>query len=181
MRRSAAARRYARALFALARESQSTDAVRGELSAMAGLFGESPELSHALFRPLYPAEQRRAVLESVAQRLGTSDTVRHFLAFLIDQRRLVEFETIREEYERLADAAAGRTVANVVTASPLSDAQRQRLSRALSERTGQQVELSVEIDPSLVGGAVARVGTVVFDGSLETQLAQLRSSLTRGS
>lgn len=181
MRRSAAARRYARALFSLAREAQSTDAARGELSAMAGLFEESAELSQALFRPLHPVEQRRGVLDGVCQRLGTSETVRHFLAFLIDQRRLVDFDTIREEFERLADAAAGRTHASVVTASPLSDDQRERLTRALSQRTGQQVELRVEVDPSLVGGAIARVGTVVFDGSLETQLARLRSSLTRGS
>ncbi len=181
MRASAAARRYARALFALARDVGAVEPVRGELDALAGLFQEEPELRHALFRPLHPVEQRRAVLERVAERLRASDEVRHFGAFLIDQRRLVDFDAIREEYGRLADAAAGRTHARVVSASPLSEGQRERLRRALAARAGQQVELQIEVEPSLICGAIASVGTLVFDGSLRTQLAQLRSSLTKGS
>ena len=181
MRRSAAARRYARALFALAGESGSVDAVRRELDALAGLFEESPELRAAIFRPLHPAAQRRAVLERAAERLGVGEPVRHFAAFLIDRRRLVDFDAIREEYGRLADAAAGRRHATVVTASPLSEPQRRRLERALATRTGEQVELRVEVDPQLLGGAVASVGAVVFDGTLKTQLQQLRASLMRGS
>ncbi len=148
---------------------------------MAGLFEGSSELRQALFRPLHPAEQRRAVLEEVAERMSASENVRHFVAFLIDQRRLVDFDAIREEYGRLADAAAGRTHARVVSASPLSEAQRERLRRALAARAGEEVELQVEVEPSLLGGAIASVGTLVFDGSLKTQLQQLRSSLTRRS
>jgi F-type H+-transporting ATPase subunit delta len=181
VRRSAAARRYARALFALARESGAVEPVRGELDRLAGLFEESPELRQALFRPLHPVKQRRGVLTGVAERLSASESVRHFVAFLIDQRRLVAFDAIREEYGRLADSAAGRTHARVVSASPLSDAQRERLRRALEARAGQEVELEVEVEPTLLGGAIASVGTLVFDGSLKTQLQQLRSSLTRGS
>jgi F-type H+-transporting ATPase subunit delta len=181
VRASAAARRYARALFALARDASSVESVRGELDGLAALFDAEPELREALFRPLHPVEQRRAVLEGVSQRLSVSEAVRHFSAFLIDQRRLVDFEAIREEYGRLADAAAGRTHARVVSASPLSEGQRERLRRALAARAGQEVELEVEVEPSLLGGAIASVGTLVFDGSLKTQLVQLRSSLTRGS
>ena len=157
------------------------DAVRDELDVLAGLFEESPELRDAVFRPLHPVAQRRAVLEKVAERAGTSETVRHFVAFLVDQRRLIDFEAIHDEYRRLADAAAGIGHATVVAASPLSDEQRARLQRALAARTGQEVDLQVEVDPSLLGGAIARIGAVVFDGSLKTQLEQLRASLMRGS
>jgi F-type H+-transporting ATPase subunit delta len=181
VRATTAARRYARALFALARDTASVDPVRGELDGLARLFEVEPELRAALFRPLHPVEQRRAVLERVSERLAISETVRHFGAFLIDQRRLVDFDAIREEYGRLADAAAGRTHARVVSASPLSESQQERLRRALAARAGQEVELELEVQPELLGGAVASVGTLVFDGSLKTQLAQLRSSLTRGS
>ncbi len=80
----------------------------------------------------------------------------------------------------LADEAAGRTRARIVSASPLSDAQRSRLRSALAARTGLQVDLEESVDSSLLGGAVASVGGLVFDGSLRTQLEQLRSSLTRG-
>ena len=180
MRSSAAARRYARALFALAREEDRIEEIRGELQRLADLLDENEELHHALFRPLHPVAERRAVLREVAERLGFGATARNFFSFLVDQRRLVDFEGIREEYEHLADAAAGRAQGEVVSASPLSDEQRDRLLRALSARTGWEVELDVKIDPSLLGGAIASVGTLVFDGSLRTQLNQLRASLTKG-
>lgn len=180
MRASAAARRYARALFAIARESDAVDAVRGELAAMHDLFREERELRNALFRPLHPAKERRAVLAAVCQRVGVSDTVRRFLVYLIDQRRLVDFEGIRTHYGQLADAAAGLVQAEVVAAGPLGEVQQERLKSALAARTGHQVELSVRVDPDLIAGAVARVGNLVFDGSLRTQLAQLRDTLTRG-
>jgi F-type H+-transporting ATPase subunit delta len=180
MRRTAAARRYARALFALARETDRVAEVHGELEAMAELLAAYPALARSLFRPLHPAAQRRAVLRAVSERLGASPTVRNFYAFLIDQRRLVDFPAIRAEYGRLADAAAGRTHAAVVSAAPLRDEQRERLRRALSVRTGQEVELSETVDPSLLGGAIATIGGLVFDGSLRTQLSQLRATLTRG-
>lgn len=179
MKSSAAARRYSRALFAIAQESGSIDAVRGELDDMASLLGAEPALANSLFRPLHPAEQRRDLLRAVCERIASSRSVRNFYAFLIDQRRLVDFAAIHEDFERLADEAAGRTRADVVTASPLSDSQRSRLQSALAARTGKQVELDIRVDPSLLGGAIASVGGLVFDGSLRTQLSQLRTALIR--
>lgn len=180
MRSSAAARRYARALFSLANESGSVEAVRGELDALAAVLESNSEVRNAIFRPLHPGGERRAVLESLCDRLGSSPSVKKFCAFLVDQRRVIEFDAICEAYAVLADEAAGRTRARVLSASPLSDGQQDRLRRALSARTGRQVELDVAVDRNLLGGAVASVGGLVFDGSLRTQLDQLRCSLTRG-
>ena len=180
MRVSAAARRYARALFAIASEDACVEPARAELAAIARLFESNSELSHALFRPLHPVAERRAVLADVCRRLGTSDSIRKFLAFLVDQRRLIDFDGIRVEFDRLADEAAGRVRAEVVAASQLGDAQVERLRAALAARTGRSVELSVRVDPELIGGAVAKVGDVVFDGSIRTQLSLLRDTLTRG-
>jgi F-type H+-transporting ATPase subunit delta len=180
MRSSAAARRYARALFALAEETGAVARVRGELAGMAALFESDPGLRNALFRPLHPVAERRAVLRSLCDRLSLTPTVRNFFAYAIDQRRLVDYDAIRAEFEQLADAAAGLVKARVIAAAPLADAQRARLQSALAARTGKSVELDVSVDPSLIGGAVATVGGVVFDGSLRTQLQQLRDSLSRG-
>jgi F-type H+-transporting ATPase subunit delta len=180
MRSSAAARRYARALFALAEETGSVDRVRAELAEMARLFEAEPALRGALFRPLHPVAERRAVLRSLCERLSLLPIVRNFFSYAIDQRRLVDFDAIRAEFEQLADAAAGRLKALVTSAAPLGDAQRERLQRALAARTGRNVELDVSVDPSLIGGVVATVGNVVFDGSLRTQLSQLRDTLSRG-
>lgn len=180
MRSSAAARRYARALFSLAREAAAIEPGRGELARIAAHFDAAPELRAALFRPLHPVAERRAVLREVAQRQGLSRNVQNFLLYLIDQRRIVDFVAIRAEYERLADEAAGRLAAEVVSAGPLRPEQSDRLRRALAARVGREVELELRVDPDLIGGAIARVGGLVFDGSLRTQLAQLRDNLTRG-
>ena len=181
MRSTAVAKRYARALFALAREEGRIDAVAGELDGLGSLLDQSRELRDALLTPLHPAAQRKAVLNALSDRLGLSATMRHFHAFLVDQRRLVQFEAIREEYKRLAAEASGRVKAHVVSAGPLDDARRSQLERALTQRTGRQIELDVQVDPKLIGGAIATVGDLVFDGSLRTQLAQLRANLTKGS
>ena len=180
MPRTAAARRYAKALFSLAKDEDRVEDVRGELGSLQQLLGASTELEESLFRPLHPVAERRATLEAVATRLGLSPMVVHFGAFLVDQRRIVNFPAICEEYGRLADEQAGRTRAEVVSASPLDDAQQERLRRALAGRTGREIELSVRVDAGLIAGVVAKVGDRVFDGSLRTQLEQLRSNLTKG-
>jgi F-type H+-transporting ATPase subunit delta len=180
MAKGSAARRYAKALFSLAQEENRAAEVREEVERLGRQLAESAELRAVLLRPLHPVAQRRAVLAAVSERLGASSLLRRFLSFLIDQRRLVDYETIEAEYGRLADAAAGVTKAHVRSAAPLSDAQRERLQRALQQQVGGRVEIALEIDPSLVAGAVAQVGDLVYDGSLRTQLRQLRASLARG-
>jgi len=180
VRSSTVARRYARALFGLAAESATVPAMREELARISALLEAHPELGRALFRPLHPVNERRAVLKSVCQRIGASGTLQNFLLFLVDQRRIVDYAGIRAEFERLADEAAGRMHADVIAASPLDERQVERLRAALSARTGLEIELAVRVDPELIGGAVAAIGGLVFDGSLRTQLSQLRDTLTRG-
>jgi F-type H+-transporting ATPase subunit delta len=176
----AAARRYAKALFQLAAEAGQVPAVRAELDALAALLAERPDLGDVLLQPLHPAAQRRAVLRAVAERLQAGALLQSFYQVLIDHRRLVDFDAIRAEFARLADEQAGRRRARVRAAGPLSEAQRDRLRRALAARLGHEVELEVEVQPELLGGLVAQVGDLVFDGSLRTQLRQLRESLASG-
>ena len=181
MQTSAAARRYARALFGLAKEDSRTAEVRGELDTLADLFDANPELREALITPLYPAGERRSVLQAVAAAENLSTLITNFYSYLIDQRRLVDFSGIRDEYARLVDEDSGLVTAEVVSASPLDERKQARLQRALSERTGFEVRLEIEIDESLIGGAIAKVGDLVFDGSIRAQLDQLRGNLTKES
>ena len=179
MARATAARRYAKALFALARDEGRVEELREEIARLSQLLAQNAELRAVLMQPLHPVVQRRAVLKAVGERLGASPLLRSFQGFLVDQRRLVDWGAIEAEYGRLADAAAGLTQARVRSAAPLSDAQRERLQRALERKSGGRVQLHVEIDPNLVGGAIAQLGDLVYDGSLRTQLRQLRAGLAR--
>jgi len=181
MRVTTAARRYARALFSLARERNQTSEVRSELAQLAELFEQDRALHDVLMTPLHPAAERKAVLSALAREAGMTDAVAHFLLFLIDQRRLVDFAAIQQEYDRLANEASGLLTARVVAAAALDERRQDRLRRALSDRTGHEVKLDIVVDPSLIGGAVATVGDTVFDGTLRTQLERLRANLTKGS
>lgn len=181
MKSGAAARRYARALFQLAKEDQQTTQIGDQLDSLRALFDSSPELREALLTPLYPVRERRQVLRRISEAEGVSDLVTNFYSYLIDQRRLIDFPGIHEEYARLVDEESGLVTASVVTASPLDEASQDRLRRALSERTGFEVRLELDVDPSLIGGAIAKVGDLVFDGSIRAQLDQLRANLTKES
>lgn len=176
-RRSAAVR-YAKALFGLAQETDRVDALRGELDGLLQAIETVPGLADVFVRPIHPAGERRAALAQLAGPLGLSPLLANFCAYLVDQRRTGDLGAIRDEYVRLAEEAAGRVRGEVVSASPLDAAQLDRIRTALTRRLGRQVDLDVKVDPELVGGLVARVGDLVFDGSLRSQLAQLRAQLT---
>lgn len=173
-----AAHRYAKALFGLAQDEHCVRETREEIERVESLTAESRELREALLTPLHPVDERKAVLRAIAERAGVTRLVQNFLVYLIDQRRLIELPNIVSAYQELSDAAEGLMTAEVVAASPLDDRRKDRLRRALSERTGQEVRLKIEVDPSLIGGAIAKVGDLVFDGSIRTQLGKLRATLT---
>ncbi|MDG2332827.1 MAG: ATP synthase F1 subunit delta [Myxococcota bacterium] len=178
---SKAALRYAKAVFALGRESQELPALRMELNGLADLLKENSNLREVLLTPLHPADERKAVLRGLASEASFSSTLQNFAAYLIDRRRLIDLPEIVHEFNRLADEDEGLLTAQVRSASPLDEDREQRLQRALSDRTGRRVRLEVELDPSLIGGAIATVGDLVIDGSLRTQLSQLRANLMKGS
>jgi F-type H+-transporting ATPase subunit delta len=180
MKSSSAANRYAKALFSLAKDERRLAEVRKEVDAFAALLAENDELRDALFTPLHPGEERKAVLRSIAER-GLSPLLTNFCCFLIDQRRMIDFAVIAAELDRLVDEDAGLLIAEVISASPLDDRRRDRLRRALSDRTGSEVRVEVSLDPALIGGAIAKVGDLVIDGSIRTQLLQLRANLMKGS
>jgi F-type H+-transporting ATPase subunit delta len=179
MRAPAAARRYARAIFRLAGEEGERDEVLRQLDVLAGLLSENEALADVLYRPLHPMSERRAVFEAVASRLELGATVKRFVGFLLQRHRMRDYPLIAEELARLADAAAGRVEAEVISARTLEPAQLERVQRALAARTGQVIRLRPHVDPALIGGIVARVGDLIFDGSIRTQLEQLRTNLTR--
>ena len=181
MRTTAAARRYAKALFSIAEEFDGVAQIRAELTAIGEMVEESKELTDVLLTPLHPVEERKRVLATLCGDADFSDTVRNFLAFLVDQRRLVDLAGIREEYERLADELSGVLTAEVFSASALDGDREERLRRALSAATGRDVRLEIQLDPELIGGVIAKVGDVVFDGTLRAQLGQLRATMTKGS
>lgn len=172
---SAAARRYARAVFELAQEQKGIEAWQRRLGEVHALV-EVPELRAVLANRAIPAEARARLLrESGAGALD--DDALHLAEVLLENGRLDQVEGVVDEFDRLVDAAEGRVRAKATTAVDLSDAERSSLERELSDRFGGKVRLETEVDPDILGGLVVRVGDHLVDASVRTRLQQLRRRL----
>lgn len=170
------ARRYARALIEVA--GADYERVGAELAGLAGaLFGEA-DSGEALLRPGVAKESRERALEAILQATGAAPVTANFMRLLLDRRRLASLPDIARAYGVLADEKAGRLRARVSSAQPLPPALLAELTRRLGEATRKNVAVETSVDRSLLGGVVAQVGNVVYDGSLRTQLASLRRELT---
>jgi F-type H+-transporting ATPase subunit delta len=172
----AAARRYARALSLLGQEQGdgALEKIVQELRAVADAVRGSPELAGMLADPVVPQEARKAVMAEVLRRLGVGVTVRNAALLLTDRRRGALLPAVSEALERLSDERGGRVHAEVTSAAALTETQAARLKAALERLTGRAITLTRRVDPSLLAGAVTRIGDKVYDGSARTRLAELR-------
>lgn len=176
------ARRYAVALFDVAQKAGAEERAGQDLAELARTIGGHAELGRVLASPAVPAGVKRTVLTALMDASGiTSGEVRRMVAMLADRDRLGLMPDLAAAFaERLMDA---RQIvrADVVTAVPMSAANRVALAAALGRASGKTVTMTERVDPSIVGGVVARVGTFVYDGSVTRQLERLREQLTTGN
>jgi F-type H+-transporting ATPase subunit delta len=171
------ARRYARALFGIGVDAGKFEALGDELGELASLWSESDELRQALENPVFRPEQKRAVLQSILPRVAPTAEVQRFVLLLLERRRIMLLPAIARAYRDLTDQQLGRVRAEVMSAQELAPATLDRVRRSLEQRTGKKVLINSSVDPELIGGVVARVGDLVLDGSVRTQLSDLRSRL----
>ncbi|WP_225411558.1 ATP synthase F1 subunit delta [Stigmatella hybrida] len=172
------ARRYARALLDVTAESQRTDAVATQLDSLVKAFEKSPELSDVLLNPAYSRAQRAQVVESLIQLAGNLDPIlANTLRLLVERNRLIYLPDVARVFREMADARAGRVRGQVTSAAPLAPDTLEQLRKNLQQLTQRDVILEQKVDPSLLGGAAAQVGSVLYDGSLRTQLEQMRRQL----
>jgi F-type H+-transporting ATPase subunit delta len=176
----AISRRYAKALLLIGKEDGNAEVYRKELDRLAGLVTKEKGLEQALTNPLYNAAARKKVLQLVIEKLSLSKATRSFLFLLFDKGRIGFLVTINEFYQKLADELKNVARASVVSATELKSETVEKIRATLSQKTGKDIVLDVRIDPGLIGGVVSRIGDLVLDGSIKTQLLNMRESLKRG-
>lgn len=170
--------RYARAFQQVAQaQGLNVDDVRRQLADFAGTLHGSRELREFLSNPSLEPSDKLKVLDAVAGRIGMAKTVRNFVAVLMDHLRLESIDDIVAEYQVMADAASGIAEVEIVSAKPLADAERNLLQWKAGELAGSNVRVQWREDPSLLGGAVIRLGSSVYDGSVRGQLEQMKQHL----
>ncbi|HLJ51147.1 MAG TPA: ATP synthase F1 subunit delta [Bryobacteraceae bacterium] len=178
---SAIASRYARPLADIVMEPGSSiqppDAIE-QLKTIEALVASSSDLRHALSTPAVRPAHKRAVADRLIADLGISRIIRNFLFVIIDHRRMALLTEIREAFEAEVDERLGFLRAEVASAQPLDDKESAAIENELSRLTGKQIRARFHVDPNLIGGVVARIGSTVYDGSIRGQLDNMRRRLS---
>lgn len=180
MKNLAVSRRYAKALLLIGKEDGQAELYGEQLGEFSKLISQNKQLEQAFTNPLYDAAGRKRVLVSVIELLDLSEIVKAFLLLLFDKGRIGLLDSINDFYQKLADEYKGVALASLVSATELSSEAIEKIRESLSRMTGKQVKLEVKQDPDLIGGIVTRIGDLVLDGSVRTQLLNMRESLKRG-
>jgi F-type H+-transporting ATPase subunit delta len=170
-------RKYARVLAEVALEEGKPDQVASELRSFQELLLQYRELSEALVNPALPFSRKRVIVETVAPQIPLSQIVVNFILVLAKSARMKQFELLIEAYEIAVDEQRGVVRGTVKSAAPLDELTRGRLESMLGEWTGRTMRLTYLQDRSLIGGLRVQIGSTVFDGSIKTQLEQIREQL----
>ena len=178
----AIARRYAAALFDVVRRDADVDRALRELEAIKAAITGHEQLRKVLEAPTVPMATKRTILEAIVGSLGdVSPQIVRLIGLLAERDRLAMVADVADAFRERVMLAKKIVQAEVVTAVPLADDSRAALTAALGRAAGVQVTMTERVDPSIVGGVVAKVGSVVFDGSVTTQLARMRQKLVAES
>ena len=176
----AVAKSYAKALFELARERNQVDAVSRELASVTAVMAQQPAVGQFLSRPWVAPAAKRGAATEIATRLGASQLTRDFLGLVAARNRADHLTAIVAAYRALDDEAQGRVRVTLRTVQPLTAGEREQLSARLSRLLdGKQLVIEESVDSELLGGFVAEVGSMILDGSLDTQLERMRDRLAR--
>jgi F-type H+-transporting ATPase subunit delta len=172
-----AARRYATALFNVAIRQNGLDAIERDLKTVLDLWDQNPKIAEAMGRPQIPSETKGRIWQQLLEG-NVQPLLLKFILLLVDKRRIDLLPAIGDEFQRLSDEQRQIVRAQVTTATPLPRDQADALRVNLRARTGKSVELVEAVDPSIVGGVVLRIGDRIIDGSIRTQLSNLKRQLS---
>jgi F-type H+-transporting ATPase subunit delta len=175
---SAFAARYARAFADVVLDTRLDSAdVEQQLTDFAATFAASKDLREVLLNPSIPTAKRVSILDTVNSRIGCGPKVRNFLAVLISHERLAALNEMIEEFRLEMNRRLSISDAEIVTARPLQDQERAKLEREVAELAGTRVNATFRQDKSLIGGAMVRIGSTIYDGSVRGRLERLKERL----
>lgn len=177
MSQTTIANRYARALADVITERRETNEVVAELGQFEGILTQHTELRDVFASPVLPLERKRAVLNDLLTRMQLRPTANNFLQLLLNNARLHNLDQMLRALTRELDARTNIVSAQVTTARALDEQEQTRLRSQLQAATGKEVRLQFRTDPEIIGGVVTRIGSLVYDGSIKNQLAQMKQRL----
>jgi len=172
------ARRYAKALINLAEKD--LEITGNSLAEIADVYSNSTELSEVLSDTKISSQIKQDVLKNILKKIKVSKLVDTFIRYLLAKRRIVLLPNIERAFNLLLQEKLGRIEAGITVAQEIPEVTVGKLEKAISRYSGKEVSVNITIDPAIIGGIVTRIGSVVIDGSIHTQLNQIRQSIIRG-
>ncbi|OGP66427.1 MAG: ATP synthase F1 subunit delta [Deltaproteobacteria bacterium RBG_16_44_11] len=170
-------KRYARAFFEIAAKEKNLERYHTELNKFSSIIAQNKALGEFLSNPIFEQENKKALVETIISKLQFSNMTVNFLKLLVDKRRINSLPDIEACYRQLMDEALKKVRVNVKTAFPLSRKMQDYINANMEKITGRKVEITVETDPGLLGGIVIGVGDTLYDGSVKSQLNNMRNLL----
>ncbi len=174
---SGIAARYATAMFELARDAKSIDAVEGDLDALEGALNISDDLSVLIRSPLYSRDAQGSAIDAIATKMGLGDLVGNTLRLMAAKRRLFVLPQLITALRGLIAYEKGEVTADVRSAKELKPAQRDALAAKLKASIGKDVKINTTVDENLIGGLVVKVGSKMIDTSIRSKLAALQNTM----
>jgi F-type H+-transporting ATPase subunit delta len=170
--------RYARALFELALDGKSVDAVKTDLEKFDALISESADLHRLVRSPVFGAEEQGRALSAVLENVGIGGLAGNFLKLIAANRRLFAVRDMIRDFRKLVARWKGEVTAEVTVAEKLSDARLEELKNTLKSITGEKaVDLNIKIDPAIIGGLMVKLGSRMVDSSLRTKLNAMKHAM----
>ena len=176
----AIARRYAEALADVAIARNQVEQIENEVRTFADMIGNSRELYDLFASPIISQTDKARVLDVLIARTRPGPMTANLLRTMLSHYRLHHLDVVYEQFRREMNERSGTVLAEVTTAQPVGPAEQERLSRELTAMTGKQVQFEFKSDPALIGGVVTRIGSVIYDGSVRTQLQEIKHRLKEG-
>ena len=177
MKKDILAMSYAKALFVVGKEENALDDYVETLQAFADLYASTPEVVDALTNRIYPADVRAKAMAEIVKSADVSEIMANFLNLLAEKNRAIVLPEIAESFQTMVDEERNICKGLVISSKELQPAMQEKAKETLEKITGKQVVLKAEIDESIIGGIIAKVGDLVLDGSIKTQLEGLKESI----
>jgi len=172
------AKRYAKALVELAEEKKTVDKTRADLGAFVGAVEAHPDMQKLLSSPVFTPENKKAVIKELSAKLGMQPTTQRFVEHLAETGRIRNVKEVHEAFLDILAERQNRAVARLTTAASVLNGELAEIKKKLEALTGKQVDIDAKVDASLIGGAKAQIGSVVYDGTIKNQLSKMRDQLT---
>ncbi len=174
-------RRYAKALLNLAGSKKNIEEVGDQMTEVASLFQEDASLRNIMLDPNIGREKRMAVIGELTEKMECQEIVTKYCRYLTARNRFDIIAEISSAYNTLASEKLGKATASVIVAQKLSNKEEKNLQKQLSAYTGKKILLTMEVDPSILGGAITSIDSLVLDGSIKNKLNLIRETISKGN